>query len=31
MNTFLAICFSPSLAAALVIMTMYLGESVKGE
>jgi hypothetical protein len=31
MNVFLAICFSPALIAALVIFSMYLTESAKGE
>lgn len=31
MTTFLAICFSPALAAVLVIFSMYLTDSANGE
>lgn len=31
MNIFLAVCFSPALAAALVILSMYVSDSVVGD
>lgn len=31
MNVFLAICFSPAIVAALVILSMYVTDSGNGE
>jgi hypothetical protein len=31
MNIFLAVCFSPALAAVLVILSMYVADSGSGE